>query len=206
MIRIVESTQYFDDDNGLEFMFNPVEDSVELIETKEGFLLKYLTVDQNPMRPDEWDDDCRFLLFYHNSFTVEDDRVNKNDLVDMYRDDLPEEEKQEHYLNDYHIFWVSALIHSGVWLSLEKSFASDPQGWDTSLAGAVLVKKDLIEDKEQARKSAQGLIDEWNCYLQGDVYCCVCEKLDKSKEHVDYDIVGGYIGLKYAMEALKTEF
>lgn len=214
-IKTITTTKYIDSDDHQEYQFKPIEDTVSLeksAENKNEYILKYLSIDETPIAPDDVSDDSElFLVHYHRDFQVENDKIQKDDLVDVFRGEKPGD---DHYLNDYHIFFTSALIHSGVWLKLGGSFASDPGGWDTSCCGAVLVKKkefgsggvEFEHTEEEARTMAQSLIDTWNQYLSGDVYCCVVEKLDDRKIMYDYDIVCGFFGLDYAKECLQNEF
>jgi len=214
-MNIKKITKYIDVDDGQEYTLEPIEDTVTLEPNnadekfKGEFLLKYLTRDESPMSPDEWSDDSELLLVhYHRQFWIENKAVEQNDLVDVFRG---EELDEGHYLRDYHIFFTSAYIHSGVVLRLgESAFAGQLPGghyeFDVSRCGAVLAKKEIWPDETKAKKAAQSLIDEWNSYLCGDVYCCVVEKLDEDKESYDYDVMGGYVGLEYAKEALKEEF
>jgi len=121
-----------------------------------------LSGDQNP---NEWSDDNVFLVNYHNDFYVENDKIiTKNDVKNWYAGEKIEQAK------DYHIFMLSCLIHSGVWLSLNYSFVSDGQGWDTSHIGIVLVSKKEARTKKKALKLAEGLLETWNDYLSGNVY------------------------------------
>lgn len=203
------TTIYIDVEDDQQYQFDPIEDTVILEPNntdekfKGEFLLKYLTYDSSPMSPDEWGNDEIFLVHYHRQIQIENDLINKDDLIDLFRG---EEIDKDHYLNDYWIFFTSAYIHGGVVLSLGGSFPCDPGGWDTSVCGAVLCKKDQFDTEDKAHKSAEGLISEWNSVLSGDVYCCVVEKLNENKESYDFDIVGGYVGLEWAKQALKEEF
>jgi len=215
-IKKVVTTKYIDVDDDQEYELEPINgtETLEPNDTDEKFkgefILKYLTQDSYPMSPDESSDDSElFLVHYHRSFQVENKAVEKDDLVDLFRGDIDPDDG--HYLVDYHVFFTSAYIHSGVRLALGGSaFAGKLPGghyeFDVSQCGAVLVKKETWPDEDKAHKAAQSLIDEWNSYLCGDVYCCVVEKLDENKESYDYDVVGGYVGLEYAEQALKEEF
>jgi hypothetical protein len=213
-IKKVVTTKYIDVDDDQEYVFEPIDDTVTLEPNntdekfKGEFILKYLTQDGSPMTPDEWGDESLFLVHYHRSFWIENEAVEKDDLVNLFRGETLDD---DHYLNDYHVFFTSAYIHSGVRLALGKSaFAGQLPGghyeFDVSRCGAVLVKKEEWPEEDKARETAQSLINEWNSYLCGDVYCCVVEKLDENKESYDYDVVGGFVGLEYAKQALKEEF
>lgn len=213
-IKKVVTTRYIDVDDDQEYQFEPIDDTVTLEPNntdekfKGEFLLKYLTQDDHPMSPDECCDDSLFLVHYHRQFWVENEAVEEDDLVDLFRG---EELDEDHYLRDYHVFFTSAYIHSGVSLRLgESAFAGQlPQGhyeFDVSRCGAVLAKKEVWPEEDEARKAAQSLVDEWNSYLCGDTYCCIVENLDENKESYNCDVYCGYTGLENAKEALKEEF
>lgn len=104
----------------------------------------------------------RFFVNYHRDFWIDfKPVVIKDEVRRLYQGEDIELKK------DYHIYPVSSLIHSGVWLSLNKSFACDPQGWDTSHVGAVFVKKGEFKHPEQVAKR---YLEWWNDYAQGEVY------------------------------------
>ena len=222
-IRKQVTTEYFDDDNQ-QYVFEPIEDTISVKKSpdnKDEFILKYLTQDNNPISPDEFaDDGMVFLVHYHRDFWIENERCPKIILGYIYTGDEDEYDKDgaTELLKEYHCFAVDAYIHSGVSLRLSGGFAGRlPQGherFDVSSVGAVLVKKKEFgaggvgfeHTREEAETTAQALIDEWNKYLCGDVYCCVVEKLDRDKEQYDYDVVGGFFGFDYAKECLQNEF
>lgn len=187
-------------EDGFEFKFNPIEETLSIKKTKDGFEARYLIQDEMTESPDEEKDNGLFLVNYHRDFDVRRDEVITEDDVKAWylvSRTIPQDE-------EYHIFALACLVHGGVWLSLEKNFACDSQGWDTSHVGMVLVSKKEAKQVEQALKLAQGLVEYWNKYLQGDVYCTVKEEYDKDKKPVDYDVVGGCYGYNHAQECLTT--
>lgn len=110
------------------------------------------------------------------------------------------------YLKNYYIFGLSAYIHSGITLHL--GFRTKTGGymdWDTSNIGLCFASKKEFKTRKQAEKAVRGLIQEWNMYLSGDVYCLVKETYSKEKEQIDHDTVGGYYGYDEALKALETE-
>jgi len=200
MIKKIVNTRYYDDKAGFSFIFDPVEDSIITKKTKDGFEIKYITPDSDYEGPDSWGDDGLFLVNYHRDFDVRRDKIiTKEDVISFYHGEkIPQ-------LKDYFILPLSMLSHSGVWLSLAGSFSCDSGGWDTSHVGVILVSKKESKDEAAARQMAAGLIEEWNQSLSGDVYCIVKEVYNKKKEQLNYDVVGGFYGHKYAIEALKTD-
>lgn len=184
--------------DGFEFDHEPIEDSLTIVETEDGFEARYLVQDEDPQSPNEWGDDGLFLVNYHRDFDVRRDKViTKDEVIDWYRGG---EDKE-----DYWMFPLSCLVHSGVWLNLRHSFACDSQGWDTSHVGVVMVRKAEWPEKEKAVEAAKSYVKTWNCYLEGDVYGIIKETYDKDKQQVDNDSCWGFYGYKYALEALKTE-
>jgi len=196
---IKKVTTYFNDE-GFEFTFNPIEETLSIKKTKTGFEARYLIQDEITNSPDEWGDENLFLVNYHRDFQVErPDIITKDEVRGWYQD---EETRQ---MKEYHIFTLSCLVHSGVWLSLSESFGCDPGGWDTSHVGIVLVSKKEAKSRSEAIKLAEGLIKTWNMYLTGDVYCLVKETYNRKKEPKDMDTLGGVYGLGNALKALKTD-
>lgn len=199
-MKIYKRERWINDD-GFEFVFEPIEESISIKKTKNGYEARYLTIDHCPMSPDGWEDENLFLVHYHRDFYISrDNAITEDDLRAWYNNEKIEQEKE------YFIFPVSAYIHSGVTLKLgDGNFIFDSGGWDTSHVGAVLVSKKEFESKENAMKIAGGLIEEWNQYLEGDVYCLVKESYDKDKTPYEHDSVCNYYGYEYALKALKTE-
>ena len=197
---IKKVTTYHDAERGFEYAFEPLEDTLTVTETESGYEARYLIQDDMIDSPNEWEDDGVFLVNYHRDFWVTRDKIITEDITrDIYNDYKTGIEEI------YHIFPLSCLVHSGVWLSLGSSFACDPGGWDTSHVGLVLVSKKETRYKKKALEMAQGLVNTWNTYLTGDVYCLVKETYDKNKNPIDYDVLGGVYEYKYALEALRTE-
>ncbi len=214
-VKKIVKTQYVDEEEGFDYSFEPVEDTITIKKVNGGFEARYLVQDSYPIPPDEMDDDNLFLVNYHRDFDVRRDKViTKDDLVNWYRqefDDYKEdfddgnEEGKFPLEADYWIFPLSCLVHSGVWLSLRRSFACDSQGWDTSHVGAVLVAKEEWPEEAKAIEAAESLVEQWNQYLSGDVYGIVKETYDGDKNQIEEDSCWGFYGYKYAMEALQTD-
>lgn len=207
-IRKIVTTKWRDDEWKIDYMFEPIEDTIKLIKGDGGkFNVYYLTQDKDYESPDEnpgaWGDDGMFLVHYHRDFYIKrEDVVTENDIQDWYQGKKIEQE------NDYHIFPVSALIHSWVWLSLglrpliNRGLAEDGGGWDTSHVGAVLVSKKEWETEEKAEKAAEGLVEAWNQSLSGDVYGVVVEYYNYGHERIDHDALWGCYGFDYAKKVL----
>lgn len=192
------TTRYFDDE-GHEFSADPIEETIKIKKVKGGFESKYLAQDEYPDSPAEMGDDALFLIHYHRQFQVEkEDIIKKDDIARWYKGEKIDQEK------DFHIFPVSALIHGGVSLRQGKQgFGMDPGGWDTSHVGATLASKKEWKSENKAEKASESLVETWNEYLSGAVYCLVKDKLNSKKKLVDSDIVCGYYGYNDAKKELK---
>lgn len=184
---------------GFEFTFDAINDSLIMTKTLSGFEAKYFVYDHNISSEELYlNDNENFLVNYHRDCWVEmKEIVTKEDIRNWYQ---KEKIKAE---NNYYIFQLSCLSHSGVVLSLNNGFTSDLGGWDTSQVGAVLILKKGVKNKKEAKLQAGNLISNWNEYLSGQVYQVVKETFDKNKKSVNYDIVGGYLGEEHALEGLK---
>lgn len=211
-IQEVVVRRYIDKDDGFEFTFLPVNDTLTVKETPDGYEARYLVQDDDPTSPEEDADDNAFLVHYHRDFWVERKNIlSRDDLANWYRQDFedykdePDDEGPGSFplAEKYHIFPVSALIHSGVWLSLSHYFDCDSQGWDTSHVGAIFISKEEWNNEEKAYEYAKGMLETWNSYLSGDVYGIVKETYNKDKNQVDYDSCWGFYGHEYALEELK---
>ena len=156
--------------------------------------------------PDENGDDSLFLVNYHNDFNVMNKLVTKDDVKAYYQhkagqgceacDNAERYGKCEEYQNIkalekiYRLYPLSILSHSGVWLKLAGSFASDPSGWDTSTVGMVFVSRKEWKTEKKAREAARSLINEWNDNLSGNVYGYAVE----DSEGFAVDSVWGFCG------------
>lgn len=142
--------------------------------------------DDDPMRPDEWDD-AVWLIAGHRDFFVPPEKNRRHFSV---QDEIDSHKKT------HHVFLLEAYIHSGVVLALAGEGNFPDRMWDVSLLGAVFVDKKETRFHKKAREMAQGKIDEWNQYLSGDVWGVVIE--DDNGNHLDS--CWGFYGRKYAEE------
>ena len=180
--------------------------------------------DEYAESPDDWGNTDIFLVYDHRQFWVERDGFDPEEIYDYLQaivecfDFIKQKEYYESLkgfnsrvsyfeykiseimdevddFNDYYIFPVYAYIHSGVSLSLS-SFSCP---WDTSISGFVLVDKNSFKNitEDKAKEYAEGLIDDWNKYLSGEIYCYEIYKETKCDccGHVEREFiecVGGY--------------
>ena len=158
---------------------------IETIEYK-GFNIEIYPDEDPGYVPSESGDCSLFLVHYHRDFHVTmDSVVTEDEIAEWYRGN-----KKIAQEKSYHIFPVTALIHSGVHLQLGDRLEYDPyMGFDTSHVGAVLVEKKYWSTRKKAQEAAASLIREWNCYLSGQVYGYIIQ---------DFDDLGGscwgYVG------------
>ncbi len=207
-IRKSVKIKYVDDEQGLDYTFEPVDGSLTVKKVKGGYEARYLTRDEDPYGgPDEWDDDGVFLVAYHRQFTVKSKLISIDQARNLFKNDNELDEYELDFVKTwkekYHIFGLEAYIHGGVALALSGKGDFPDRRWDVSQLGLVFVSRESWPDEDKARDVAKSLIDEWNMYLSGDVYGCILERYDKKKKQIDYESCWGIYGEKYALEELK---
>lgn len=121
-----------------------------------------INYDEDPSSPAEEENDGLFLVFDHRKFNIEVNGFEPRTIFDYMK------ENNTNIYKDYFIVPIQALIHSNVYLSL---LGTTSCKWDTSTTGYILVHKDFTENYSEAESLAQGLLKEWNIYLNGEVYC-----------------------------------
>ena len=167
-------------------------------EVRNGLKIR-VSQDENPDGPDAWGDNNLFLVGYHRDFTVEGPKtkagyhiINKREAADIITGKAdPEDTGVQDILAKYHVFALSAYIHSGVKLYLgdivcapfDTPSSQGGRGWDTSLLGAVLVAREEARTLKDAQNMAEGLVSTWNDYLSGNVYGFTIE--DAQGQHID---------------------
>ena len=156
--------------------------------------------------PDVWGDTGMFLVYDHRQFNVKRDGYHPRDIFEYLID--CHEQKDNNKYDNYYIFTVYAYIHSGISLSLSEGTCK----WDTSSSGFILVDKndfdfdlqrknndELINktDEEIAQYYAEGLINNWNMYLSGDVYTIQHRKSVTCEHcgHIDNEIIDSISGV-----------
>lgn len=140
--------------------------------------------DENADSPNDWGNDDIFLVYDHRQFNIEREGFEPKNIYQYLIDNINKEENTEY--DDYVIFNVNAYIHSGVSLSLNYP-ASSSNDFDTSTTGFILINKDAFKESTDKLKEeevemfyielAEGLIQEWNTYLIGNIYKFRLEKL-----------------------------
>ena len=200
-MKITKKVTYISDE-GFEFNFEPLEDTLEIKKTKGGFEARYLILDQDPQSPREWDN-LGTMACFHPDYDLGDKiDFDKPDTIKEFEEYLTKEKGAVIMLPLY------LLDHSGISISTGR-FSCDAQGWDTSFIGFIYVTKDDLKKekvtKAKAKSILEGEIKTYDQYISGDCFCIVREDYDKAKKHLDYDVLGGYLGVDWAREALKTE-
>jgi hypothetical protein len=130
-----------------------------------------------------------FLVNYHRDFwETKDNIITEEETAELYRGERNWRKTEKE--KGYWIFELSCLVHSGVWLNFGgDGFMSDPQGWDTSRVGLVLVSKKIARTEKKAQEIGKKLVDTWNKLLSGDVY-----EITIKKDGEEIDRIGGIIG------------
>jgi hypothetical protein len=190
------------------FTFRPVENSLTIKKTPDGYEARYLAYDNEPIAPNDDPNDKIFLVGYHRDFFVTSKHITEDQCRNLLivpeflsKEDLKFVKK---WNKKYHGFKLEAYIHSGVALALSQEGNFPDRRWDVSQLGLVFVSKSEWADHDKAKEAARNLIESWNCYLSGDVYGCVVETYDKDKELVDYDSCWNFYRFKDALKELKT--
>lgn len=120
--------------------------------------------DDDPQPPDELGDDVEqgfYLTTTHNRY------FSRNHTL------LDDEDEKARCWS----FPLYMYAHSGVALSLGRSYPFNDQ-WDSGQVGFVRIDKEKsgLKTEEQARASAEGMVEAWNQYLSGDVWGYVIER------------------------------
>lgn len=203
----------YKNEDGFVFTFEPVEDTLEITKTKNGFEARYLHYDEYAdFSPREWEN-LGTMLCFHNRYAL-------GDKHDLSSDDFSSWGEIREYLEKEHdiavIIPLRLYDHSGITMSTSSSYPYNDV-WDSGQVGYIYTTKEAIrkwynikrvtkEYIEKARQILEAEVEEYDKYLRGEVYSIVKEVYDEDKNLVDYDIVGGYLGYEYAMESLKTDF
>ena len=153
-----------------------------------------LHYDEHATPPDEWGNTDCFLVYDHNQFSVKVDGFEPSVIWDHIQ------ETKKWFYDGYYVFPVYAYIHSGVTLSMGANSYPFTCGWDTSMAGFALVKrqKGWSWTKAKAEKIAKSVVEEWDQYCTGQVYGYVIDDYEQS-------CFGYYGDSDYCMQDAKAE-
>ena len=202
MIKTITKTTYINDE-GFNFTFEPIEDTLTIKKTKTGFEARYLTPDNDPIDPRE-DENYSTMVCFHRQYKLGDETDLKSDNFNGW-EELEKYLKEE--LKAIAILPLYLYDHSGI--SMRTYRHGQHRDWDCGQVGFIYMTADnLREVGIKKSKAEQYLINEvetYNQYLTGDLYCIVKENYDHNKEQLDYDVCGGFYGMEYAEKALKTD-
>lgn len=205
-------------DEGFEFVFEPIEDTIKVKKIETGFEVRYLAYGEYSNSPDEDAGENLFLVAYHRNFTVDrgkriDGRWTPGISQELaqcierggkYKNGSDCDEAKD-YRRKYHVFRLEAYIHSGVSLALADEGDFPDRNWDVSYLGLVFASKKEWRLRKNAKKAAERLIEDRNLYLTGEDYNIVKETYNENKKRLSYDCVCGYQGKEWALEALETD-
>jgi hypothetical protein len=179
---------------------------------KQYILFIDIKQDSCPTAPDDHADEHAFLVYGHRQFAVDGPNKEKAQAV---------HEAKAEWEKTHHVYPVYAYIHSGVRLKLNTDAGFPDRQWDVSMCGYCLVTRNESEIPEP-QKYAEGMIEEWNQYLSGDVwgYDLALYTLQKDEdgdaiEERDYyerhgkavyeDSCWGFYGDKHVLEETKEQ-
>jgi len=145
--------------------------------------------DESAESPASWGNPDAFLCSDYRDLRVNSESISASDCRDAI-------EAGRWSLNGFHIFPVCIYDHSGIALSLGVA-----HGWDFSNGWAFACVKH--DDVSRAKQIAEGVLDEWNMYLSGDVYGFVAENEAGEMIESCWGFYGGS-GIKDAISEAKS--
>ena len=146
--------------------------------------------DEDAESPAGWDTPDAFLCSDYRSLNVNSECLSAEDCREAIEDG-------KWFLNGFYIFPVCIYDHSGICIHLGES-----RGWDYSNGYAFICVKRMKGwswQKSKAEKIADGVVDEWNMYLEGEVYGFVAEDEDGNELDSCWGFYGDE-GLKDAID------
>jgi len=203
------------DGGELETTFEPdTYGPIILSKEPDGYKLKYLVQDTDPIDP-RGNDNIGKMICFHRRYDLGDKHEYKPDEFEGWEElRALIEEREGKILVSLPLYLYD---HSGITMRTTSGQfrMCDSAGWDWGTVGAIValeedVKKDFnvqeITDKikETVIEILQSEVKEYDHYLTGEVYGIVEEKYDESFEQIDYDSCWGYLGHEHAKEALKV--
>lgn len=146
--------------------------------------------DDSPESPADWHDDQIMVLGFNSRYFSVGDQYTQEEIIDAisggkYEDGSRSDSAQD-LIKKFWVFELSAYIHSGVALRLGESCGpcgpghtryveplqklSREDAEDRAAFGVVLISKGEARTKKEASKRAQGIVECWDQYLNGEVY------------------------------------
>jgi len=208
------------DDGELETTFEPDTYSPIILSEepeREGYKLKYLVHDENAEDPRELSIYYHLgrMICFHKRYNLGDKHNYRTDEFEGWEElRALIEEAEGRILITLPLYLYD---HNGITIRTTSSQfrMQDSAGWDWGTVGAIVaLEEDVMksfnvqeitdEIKEKTIRILQGEVEEYDHYLTGEVYGIVEEKYDENFEQIDHDSCWGFIGHKYAEEALKA--
>jgi hypothetical protein len=186
--------------------FKPIEDSINISKIKEGFCVKYLTLEDYPINPRE-DTNYSKMICFHKRYDLGDKTDLKSEMFNS-RNELYNHLKRK--LKAIIILPLYLYEHSNISIKIGSFKGLLPQGhyeFDSGQVGFIYLTKQGLKNwgikKSQVEKYLIQEVEMYNQYLQGNVYSLVREDFDENKKSIEFDTFGGYFGYNEALEALK---
>jgi len=194
-------------ENGFEFKFEPIEDTLIIKKTKLGFEAKYLIYDESPDNPFNTEYMEGNGIFYHWRDCGKEELQKYCEARGL---DIETTEKIS--MGNPDCVLIDKYEHSGI------SYSVSGEGrqcrFDTSSGWAVWLPDNVLLDelkslkgKERHKKCieyAKQACELMNHYLNGDIYCIVKETYDKNKKQLNYDLNSNCYGRESAEQDLKN--
>jgi len=200
-------------EEGFEFQFEPIEDSLKIKKTETGFEARYLINDEG-FNPRE-DDNIGIMVCFHKKYTLGDTlKFGKNVKTIFSSDNFNSWEEMETYLIETEkavcVLPLYLYDHSGI--SIHTYRHGQHVDWDCGQMGFIYTTQEQMKkigvERYSKEKIEQYLLNEvelYNQYVTGDSYSLVKETYNKKKEQIDYDTLGGFFGYHETVKALETE-
>lgn len=101
----------------------------------------------------------------------------------------------------YFIYKVYGYLHSGLTLGLDRDVYPFNCRFDSGLAGEVYAEIDSFDNEHCAKQAAEHLIEQWNQYLDGDVWSVYAR--DEDGAEIEWVSMSGVYGRASAEECGK---
>jgi len=198
-------------DEGFEFKFEPIKDTLKIQKVKTGFEVKYLIQDEG-FDPRE-DDNIGIMVCFHKRYTL-------GDKTDLNSEMFNNWEELETYLIDKEkaicILPLYMYDHSGISIKVGSfqglGLSQGHAEFDSGQIGFIYTTKEQLnkmglkrKSKKQIEKYLLNEVETYNKYVTGDCYSLVKETYNLEKDPIDYDTLGGFFGYEDSLKALETE-
>lgn len=195
-----------------DLMFEAIDikdpDTYIVEEIPDGYKVKYISIDNDPENPRSGDN-LGTMVCFHKRYALGDEehgyREENFNSWDELKNKIDEDEDLVIILPLY------LYDHSGITI---RTYPFEDR-WDSGQVGFIFVSVDKVRKEfsvtditdemiYKIKTILEGEVEVYNAYLTNNVYRLVKEIFDKDKHQIDYEIVGGYYGIKYAKEELKN--